>query len=232
MNTSGEVVGSRTGPVSSVSAMTVSLPGTTTPTPAQEEAALLAGLRAGDAAAHEQFVRAFAGRIKAVAERYLRHEEDANDVVQETFLAAFKALASFEGKAQLSTWLHRIAVNAALMKLRSKSRRGEGQLTDEAGEELLPKFVGLGAHATPQRAFADVPCEGLERDETCAHVRRSIDQLPELYRTALLLRDIEELENEEVAARLGITVNAAKIRVHRARQMLRTLLEPRFGLDA
>lgn len=232
MNTSGEVVGSRTGPVSSASAMTTSLPSTTTPTPAQEEAALLAGLRAGDARAHEQFVRAYAGRIKAVAERYLRHEEDANDVVQETFLAAFKALATFEGKAQLSTWLHRIAANAALMKLRSKSRRGEGQLSDDEGEELLPKFIGFGSHATPQRAFAEVPCEGLERAEACAHVRRSIDQLPELYRTALLLRDIEELENEEVAARLGVTVNAAKIRVHRARQMLRTLLEPRFGVDA
>jgi RNA polymerase sigma-70 factor (ECF subfamily) len=206
--------------------------GTSSATSEPDETTLVAALRAGDPRAYEEFVRAYAGRIKAVAERYLRNEEDANDVVQEAFLAAFKALASFEGKSQLSTWLHRIAVNAALMKLRSRSRRGEGQFSEEEAEALLPKFAGLGVHATPQRAFAEVPCEGIERSETCAHVRRSIDQLPELYRTALLLRDIEELENEEVAARLGVTVNAAKIRVHRARQMLRTLLEPRFGLDA
>jgi RNA polymerase sigma-70 factor (ECF subfamily) len=230
MNTSGEVVGTSAAPLSSVTVTTPLFP--SAGAPAHEEARLLAGLRAGNADAHEAFVRAYAGRVKAVAERYLRNEDDANDVVQETFLAAFKALPNFEGKSQLSTWLHRIAVNAALMKLRTKTRRGEGQLSDEEGEELLPKFVGLGAHATPQRAFAEVTCTGLERDETCAHVRRSIDQLPELYRTALLLRDIEELENEEVAERLGITVNAAKIRVHRARQMLRTLLEPRFGVDA
>lgn len=197
-----------------------------------DEAALVAGLRAGDVHAQEQFVRAFAGRVKAVAERYLRNEEDANDVVQETFLSAFKALGNFEAKAQLSTWLHRIAVNCALMKLRSRSRRGEEALAEGEIDELLPKFVGLGAHAEPQRAFADLPGDGLERAETCHHVRRCIDQLPELYRTALLLRDIEELANEEVAARLGITVNAAKIRIHRARQALRTLLEPRFGLDA
>jgi RNA polymerase sigma-70 factor (ECF subfamily) len=205
--------------------------GATCSAPALDEEALLAGLRAGAVSAQEQLVRAFAGRIKAVAERYVRNEEDANDVVQETFLSAFKALASFAGNARLSTWLHRIAVNAALMRLRARSRRSEEAHAGEL-EDLLPRFVGLGAHATPQRAFTALPGEDLERAETQAHVRRCIDQLPETYRTALLLRDIEELENEEVAARLGVTVNAAKIRVHRARQALRTLLEPRFGVEA
>jgi RNA polymerase sigma-70 factor (ECF subfamily) len=193
-----------------------------------DEAGLLRALQAGDAAAYEHFVRSHVARVKAVADRYLRNDEDANDVVQETFLSAFKAIARFEGKAQLSTWLHRIAVNAALMKLRSLERKGEEKAAEEGLDELLPRFVGLGAHATSQRAFGELPEEGAVRAETQFFVRQCIDQLPQLYRTALLLRDIEGYENEELARHLGISVNAAKIRVHRARQALRTLLEPRF----
>jgi len=191
------------------------------------EAELLAALQAGAPQAYELFVRTNVARIKAVAERYLRNEEDANDVVQETFLSAFKAIGRFEGKSQLSTWLHRIAVNAALMKLRTLERKGE-ETCEEELDELLPRFVGLGAHSAPQRAFGELPDEGLLRAETQFFVRQCIDQLPDAYRTALLLRDIEGFENEEVARQLRITVNAAKIRIHRARQALRTLLEPRF----
>ncbi len=191
------------------------------------DADLLEALRAGEAWAYESFVRTHASRVKAVAERYLRNDEDANDVVQETFLSAFKAIRAFEGKSQLSTWLHRIAINAALMKLRASQGKGELHVEHEL-DELLPRFVGLGAHAQAQRAFPELPDEDLIRQETRACVRECIDQLPEMYRTALLLRDIEGLENEELARHLGVTVNAAKIRVHRARQALRTLLEPRL----
>jgi RNA polymerase sigma-70 factor (ECF subfamily) len=192
------------------------------------EAELLAALQAGEQQAYEQFVCANVARVKAVALRYLRNEEDANDVVQETFLSAFKAIPRFEGKSQLSTWLHRIAVNAALMKLRTLERKSEATLEDEV-DELLPKFAGFGSHATPQRSFGELPEDGIMRQETQFFVRQCIDKLPAMYRTALLLRDIEGYENEELAKYLGITVNAAKIRVHRARQALRTLLEPRFA---
>jgi RNA polymerase sigma-70 factor (ECF subfamily) len=226
MNTSGEVVGTSAAPLSSVTVTTPLFP--SAGAPAHEEARLLAGLRAGNADAHEAFVRAYAGRVKAVAERYLRNEEDAGDVVQETFLSAFKAIHRFEGKSQLSTWLHRIAVNAALMKLRSLERKDEEKTSEGELDELLPRFVGFGAHASSQRAFGELPEEGVMRQETCSFVRACIDQLPQLYRTALLLRDIEGYENDELARHLGISVNAAKIRVHRARQALRTLLEPRF----
>jgi len=197
----------------------------------QDEALLLGGLRAGEPWAHERFVRAHAGRVKALAERYLRNEEDANDVVQETFLAAFKALGKFEGKCQLATWLHRIAVNAALMRLRAKEVRGERQAEVEL-EEHLPRFVGLGVHERSPRAFAEPPEDEVMRGEICVFVRACIERLPAMYRTALLLRDIEQLENDEVAERLGISVNAAKIRVHRARQALRKLLEPRLGVQS
>jgi len=192
------------------------------------EADLIGALQAGNAEAYEGFVRAHVTRVKAVADRYLRNEEDANDVVQETFLSAFKAIQRFEGKSQLSTWLHRIAVNAALMKVRSLGRKGEEKGAEHELDELLPQFVGFGAHATSQRAFGELPEEGIMRQETQSFVRQCIDQLPQPYRIALLLRDIEGLENEELASHLGISVNAAKIRVHRARQALRTLLEPRF----
>lgn len=192
---------------------------------------LLRGLRAGDPGHQERFVREHAGRVKALALRYVRNEEDANDVVQETFLSAFRALGAFEGKARLATWLHRIAVNAALMKVRARERRGETQAEAEI-EELLPRFVGLGVHDRPPLAFGACPQDEAERGEMQAVVRACIDRLPDVYRTALLLRDIEELDNDEVAERLGITVNAAKIRVHRARQALRTLLEPSLGVRA
>jgi RNA polymerase sigma-70 factor (ECF subfamily) len=192
------------------------------------KAELLAALKSGEPGAYEQFVRTHVARVKTVVLRYLRNEEDANDAVQETFLSFFKAIQRFEGKAQLSTWIHRIAVNAALMKLRTLERKEEAALPDEL-DELLPKFVGFGAHAKPQRSFCEMPEDEIMRQETQSFVRRCIDMLPTMYRTALLLRDIEGYENEELAKHLGITVNAAKIRVHRARQALRTLLEPRFA---
>ena len=207
--------------------MTAAGPVGAEPASIPREADLVEALRAGAPEAYERFVRAHVSRVKAVAERYLRNEEDANDVVQETFLSAFKAIRRFEGKAQLSTWLHRIAVNAALMKLRTLERQGKENAEEEL-DELLPRFVGLGAHASAQRAFEELPEDGVARAETRAFVRECIDKLPHVYRTALLLRDIEGYENEEVARHLEITVNAAKIRVHRARQALRTLLEPRF----
>src|SRR5262245_65193359 len=105
----------------------------------EAEAALVAGLRAGVAAAYEEMVRSHLPRMLATARRVLGNEEDARDAVQDAFLSAFRALNSFEGQSRLSTWLHRIAVNAALMKLRSKRRRPERPITD-----LLPRFTEDG----------------------------------------------------------------------------------------
>src|SRR5919107_3818674 len=103
--------------------------------PVDNEAALVAQLRAGDEAAYEQVVRSYGGRLLAVARRIVGTEEDARDVVQDAFLNAFKNLDRFEGKAKLSTWLHRIAVNAALMRLRTRKRKPEQPL-----DGLLPGF--------------------------------------------------------------------------------------------
>lgn len=188
-----------------------------------DETAFLAALRGGDDRAYQRLVADHGGRLLAVARRILRNEDDARDALQEAFLQAFRALPRFEGHARISTWLHRIVVNAALMKIRSKKAHPE-----EPIEPLLPTFQEDG-HATvefrPWEGGADVL---LERTETRALVRASIDRLPSTYRNILILRDIEELDTAEVAEMLGITANAVKIRLHRARQALRGLLDPHF----
>lgn len=186
-----------------------------------EDAALLARLRRGDDDAFADLVRENTGRLLAVARRMLRQEQDAQDAVQEAFVCAFKALASFEGQSRVSTWLHRIAVNACLMRLRRRERRPE-----ESIEDLLPTYEPDGHTSESFVPWEDSALARLERDETRNLVRAAIDRLPESYRTALLLRDIEETDSDEAALLLGITPNALKIRVHRARQALRTLLDP------
>lgn len=190
----------------------------------QDEAALLAGLRAGSDAAYEELVRTTSTRLLAVARRIVGSDEDARDVVQEAFISAFKALGGFEGHAKLSTWLHRIVVNKALMRLRTRKRKPE-----EPIEPLLPSFKEDGHQAQPTADWHDGADVTLERAETRAFVRSQIERLPDTYRTVLLLRDIEEMNTPETAVMLGITENAVKIRLHRARQALRALLAERFG---
>jgi RNA polymerase sigma-70 factor (ECF subfamily) len=194
---------------------------------ASEEAELVAELRAGSDKGFEGLVRTFGPAMRAVTRRMLKNDEDADDALQEAFVAAFRAIPRFEARSSLGTWLHRIAVNAALMRMRSRQARVREDASEEV-EELLPRFVGLGVFQDPQRPWGELPEDPLARSELCGAVRAAIESLPEPYRVALMLRDIEELSNEELAKALGVSVNAAKIRVHRARQALRTLLEPRI----
>lgn len=188
---------------------------------ALEEAELVARLRAGNDDAYATLVKQQAGRMLAVARRMLGSEEDAQDVVQEAFLSAFKAIDRFEGTSRLSTWLHRIVVNAALMKIRSSKRRPETPI-----EELLPTFLEDGHLAVMPAEWKKTAQDVLESKETRAMVRGLIDELPELYRNVLLLRDIEGLDTKETADLLEVSPNAVKIRLHRARLALRTLLDP------
>jgi RNA polymerase sigma-70 factor (ECF subfamily) len=187
---------------------------------ADDGTALLEGLRRGDDEAFTTLVHQHAGRMLATARRLLRSEDDARDAVQEAFISAARSIDGFAGGSQLSTWLHRIVMNAALMRLRSRRRRAEEPIDD-----LLPRFDAEGYHAAAPVAWETPSDELLERRETRVMVRRCIDRLPERYRTVLLLRDIEELDTQEAADALGVTLNTVKIRLHRARQALRTLLE-------
>jgi RNA polymerase sigma-70 factor (ECF subfamily) len=197
-----------------------SLTGSTIP----DETTLVARLRNGDPLAFEMLVRMFGGRLLAVARRFVRNEQDAQDIVQSAYLSAFRAFGQFEGQCQLSTWLHRIVVNTALMRLRSQHRRPEQPIDD-----LLPAFQEDGHH---MEQFPDwsVPADRLlEQKETRALVRGCIARLPDNYRTVLVLRDIEELSTEAVARRLSMTPTAVKVRLHRARQALSTLLRREFA---
>lgn len=190
---------------------------------ADGERALIDALRRGDDDAYEALVRAHGGRLLQVARRFLR-EEDARDAVQEAFLSAFKAIDNFDGKARLSTWLHRIVVNACLMRLRRKSHQVEQSI-----EPLLPRFLEDGHRAQVGASWPEDPSRVFDRGELRGQIRAGIDQLPDNYRNVILLRDIEELSGAETAELLGISTNAVKVRLHRARQALREILDPILG---
>jgi RNA polymerase sigma-70 factor (ECF subfamily) len=196
-------------------------------TSSDADAGLLQRLRSGDDAAFAEVVEANTGRLFAVAQRLLRDDDAARDAVQDAFLSAFKSLSTFNGGAKLSTWLHRITVNAALMRLRSRKRRAECSIDD-----LLPRFDEAGGWARETSRVAPSSDELMERGETRRIVRGCIDRLPESARTVLLMRDIEDLDTEEAAELLGITPNAVKVRLHRARQALRALIGQDLVPDA
>lgn len=191
-----------------------------------DERALLAALRSGKDGAYHHLVTRHTPTMLAVARRILTAEEDARDAVQEAFLSVFKSIASFEGGSKLSTWLHRIVVNASLMKLRARRRLQEAPIDD-----LLPTFRDDGHPAQPAARWRDAASEA-QRRETRELVRQAIEALPDIYRTVLLLRDIEEFSTEETAELLEINANAVKTRLHRARLALRTLLDPHMREDA
>jgi RNA polymerase sigma-70 factor, ECF subfamily len=188
---------------------------------------LLKALQGGDEQAFELLVRVYGGRMLAVARRFVRNDEDAQDIVQTAYLNAFRSVGQFEGHCLVSTWLHRIVVNTALMKLRSRRRKPETSI-----DELLPSFQDDGHHVEQFSDWCAPADELMERDQTRAMVRSCIDRLPENYREVLILRDIEELSTEESALMLSMTPTAVKVRLHRARQALSTLLRHEFARTA
>lgn len=191
----------------------------------RDETELVAALKAGEESAYEQFVRELTPRLLAVARRLLPKEADAQDAVQDAFLQAFKSLDRFEGGSKLSTWMHRIVVNAALMKLRTRRRKPEVAIDD-----LLPRFGddAEAHHVEPVADWRESAVEEATRSETRELIHAAIDRLPEDYRTVLVLRDIEQLDTAETAEHLDVTKSVVKTRLHRARQALRTLLDPHF----
>ena len=187
-----------------------------------EEAELLARLKAGDQAAYAQLVEEHAGPVYRLALRLMGNEGDAEDVLQETFLSAFKSIDRFEGRSSLSTWLYRIANNAALMRL----RRNEPDLVsvDEPVErddgDLMP------------RQFFDFCClpeDDLLQEEARDKMMQAIDNLPTPLRGVFVLRDIEGLSTVETAETLELSESAVKSRLMRARLKLREQLSAYFS---
>ena len=150
----------------------------------------------------------------------LHDDQDAQDAVQDAFLNAFRTLADFDGRSLLSTWLHRITVNCCLMKLRSRRRKPAVSI-----EELLPTFLPDGHQTPPNQSWNPIPSSGIERRELLEQVRGHIASLPDPFREVIMLRDVLGLNTEEAAHMLGISTQAAKTRLARARQALRSLVE-------
>ncbi len=191
------------------------------------EVRLVAALQAGDQDAFEEMVRSHGARLLAVARRLLRNEEDARDCVQEAFLSAHRRIGTFEGRSTLRTWLQRIVTNAALTKLRAKRSRPE-----EVADSVLPTYEANGLREGPSATNVATPEELLQRSGTAAMVREALDRLPDSYRTIILLRDIQGYTTQETAETLEISDGAVKVRLHRARTALRTLIQPLFEEDA
>lgn len=195
------------------------------PTAESGDDVVAARAAAGDDSAFEEIVRRYQSRVYRLACR-LTSDTDAPDVLQETFLQVYRHLPSFRGDSQFGTWLFRIATNAALMHRRSCARR-----PTESLERFLPRFTGDGRHsATPaELSVASRADELLDRQFLAEKARDVIAQLPDLYRDAFVLRDLEEMTTGDVARILGVEPATVRQRVHRARLMLRGYLSHLVG---
>jgi RNA polymerase sigma-70 factor (ECF subfamily) len=190
--------------------------------------ALAARAAAGEESAFEALVSRYEARAYRLACRLTGDEGDAQDVLQETFLAAYRGLPAFRGDARFSTWFYRIATNAALMHRRARARRPAESL-----EAYLPRFTEDGVHAGEPADLlaASRVDEVLDQKMLAEKARAGLDRLPDAYRDAFVLRDLEEMPTEEVAEVLGLTAAAVRQRVHRARLMLRGYLSDLAGVN-
>jgi RNA polymerase sigma-70 factor (ECF subfamily) len=183
--------------------------------------ALLKKLRAGDPLAFAQLVEENQSRVYNVALKMLNDPQEAEDVLQETFLNAYRALPSFEGRSSLSTWLYRIASNASLMRLRKK--QPDTISVDEPlkldHEESLPRQLA---------DWSNIPEKDLLSNESRQMMDETVSELPEALRIVFVLRDIEGLSTAETGAVLGLSEAAVKTRLHRARLKLRERLSAYF----
>jgi RNA polymerase sigma-70 factor (ECF subfamily) len=196
------------------------------PTETSDEA-LAARAAAGDDSAFEAIVGRYQGRVFRLACR-LTSDTDAPDVLQDTFLQVYRHLASFRGESKFGTWLYRIASNVALMHRRAVARRPAESL-----DEFLPRFDAEGKHAaTPaELRVASRADELLDRQLLAERARDVLARLPDLYRDAFVLRDLEEMSTADVARALGVEPATVRQRVHRARLMLRGYLSDLAGVQ-
>lgn len=184
----------------------------------------LDALLQGDRAEFEKLVRSESPRLFQVLRRFVRDEDEARSIMQETFMQAYLRLDSFRGEAKITTWLYSIGINQARAYLR-KSRRHDS-LDEHDVERLQPAFRrGMYVDSYPEW-HPDAVASGEERRRI---VHAAIDRLPEAYRIVVVLRDLRGFSTDEVADMLETTNGAVRVRLHRARQALRALLDPYFG---
>jgi RNA polymerase sigma-70 factor (ECF subfamily) len=192
-----------------------------------EDRELVERAQRGDGSAFAELVQRHNRQLYRLALRMTGSEADAQEVLQEAFLNAYQKLPNFRGEAQFSSWLYRIAANSALMRLRRK-RRAPDALTDQPLELQGPKFSVEG-FLEPQNDWSQRADSQMMDKELGAAIDQAVAGLPEDYRTVFLLKDVDGLSNEEIAAALDLTVPAVKSRLHRARLALREKLGEFFG---
>ena len=181
---------------------------------------LAARAAAGDDSAFEAIVERYQARVFRLACR-LTSDTEAPDVLQDTFLQVYRHLSTFRGDSQFGTWLYRVATNVALMHRRATSRRPSDSL-----EMYMPQFDADGRHAATPAELQVASCadEMIDRQVLAKKARDVIARLPDLYREAFVLRDLEEMSTAHVAQALGVEPATVRQRVHRARLMLRGYL--------
>ena len=183
---------------------------------------LVYSLRQGEDSGYETLVRSYGLQVMAIAQRYLRSEMDAADCFQNTFVAVFQSIESFQRRSSFHRWVRRVAVNQCFIKLRERKRQPE-----ESIEHMLPIFDDRGGRVKTTSSYEKTGVGELPDTEKMRTViRESIDKLPEKYRLVLLLCDIDDFSMSAAAAILGISPGTAKTRLHRARSALRYIIEP------
>jgi RNA polymerase sigma-70 factor, ECF subfamily len=191
--------------------------------PTSDEEFSMSALRSGDKLEFSRVVEAYSGRLYRLIFRMVNQPQDAEDILQETFIKVFKNVDRFDGRSKLSTWLYRIATNEALMQLRRKNPEmvsiEEPDSTAEASEQEPLQIVD----------WCCIPEAELLSDEARLHLDRAVSQLPASLRAVFLLRDIEGLSTLEAADVLGISETALKTRLSRARLWLRNVLSIYYG---
>ena len=191
------------------------------------DAELVERIKRGDEAAFGALLERHQEKVYRLAWKFTRHAQDAEEVTQDVFLKVYRKIGSFDGRAAFGTWLYRVAINTALMKLRA--RRGARELpVEEAG----PAFRPDGQHARPVADWSALPEDQLLSVERRRVLTEAIEALPPDYKAAVVLRDIEGLSIHEAADVLGVSVAAVKSRLHRARLALRERLAAYFEADA
>ncbi len=185
---------------------------------------LVGRARAKDEAAFEELVGRYDDKLYRLAMRFVRNETDAQEILQDAFLSAWRNLPAFEGRAQFGSWMYRVTVNAALMLLRSRNRHPEVTVDDVEPTALNNAVAESGQSMRGSADWSQRADEQLQSQEMRAHIQASVDSLPEGLRTVFLLRDVEELSTEDTAEMLGLSVPAVKTRLHRARLALRVAI--------
>lgn len=190
--------------------------------PSDPDVALVRRARQGDETAFAELVEKHQGRVYQHASRLMGNAQDAEEVLQDTFLQVFRNLHRFEERSRFSTWVYRIATNEALMRLRRVGRRREVSLEDLPGTALEQAGESV-------QALARSPADRVMDREVREVLQRALSELPEEYRVVFVLRDVDELTNAEAAEILGLTVAAVKSRLHRARLFLRDRVAASLG---